>query len=112
MRKQIQFAIAGAALLTLAACGQAVPDDKAAYVGEWRASNMSLQITKDGSVHYKRVDGNSTKSIDAPLRRFEGDNFVVGIPFLSSTFQVSKPPHQEGGAWKMTVDGVELTRAS
>jgi hypothetical protein len=23
---------------------------------------------------------------------------------------ISKPPHREGGKWKMTVDGVELTR--
>jgi hypothetical protein len=45
------------------------------------------------------------------LRRFEGDNFVVGLPLLSTTFQVSKPPYEEAGRWKMIVDGVELTRA-
>jgi hypothetical protein len=44
------------------------------------------------------------------LRRFEGDHFVVGIAFLSTTFEVSTPPHQEAGTWKMVVDGVELTR--
>ena len=36
--------------------------------------------------------------------------YLVGIPFLSPTFQVPQPPHQEAGAWKMVVDGVELTR--
>jgi hypothetical protein len=100
-----------ATLLTLAACGQPVPNDKASYVGEWKSQAMSLQLTQDGSVHYKRVKGSTTTSIDAPLRRFEGDNFVVGIPFMSTTFEVSKPPHQEAGVWKMMVDGVELTRA-
>jgi len=110
MTKQIRFVVPLGALLMLSACGQPVPDDKAAYVGEWRAKEMSLLLTKDGSVKYKRINGGVTKSIDAGLRRFEGDNFVVGIPYITTTFEVSKPPHQEAGAWKMTVDGVELTR--
>jgi hypothetical protein len=110
MRKQIPFVVLLAALLILSACGQPVPDDKAAYVGEWRAQNMNLQLTKDGTVHYKRVRGSATTTIDGPLRRFEGDNLVVGIPFISTTFEVSKPPYQDAGTWKMVVDGVELTR--
>ncbi|WFU37681.1 hypothetical protein QA640_24775 [Bradyrhizobium sp. CB82] len=110
MGKKVRFVIAIAAMLTLSACGQAVPNDKAAYVGEWKAQTMSLLLTQDGSIRYKRVRGNTTTSINAPLRRFEGDNFVVGIPFISSTFEVSKPPYQEAGTWKMVVDGVELTR--
>jgi len=57
-----------------------------------------------------RAGANTTPSINAPLRRFEGDRFVVGIAFLSTTFEVSTPPHQEAGTWKMVVDGVELTR--
>ena len=112
MRKQLPLMVAAlAAPLILSGCGQSVPDDKAAYVGAWHAQGMDLTLTKDGKINYKRVSGNSSKSIDGPLRRFEGDNFVVGIPFISTTFVVSKPPHQEAGAWKMTVDGVELTRA-
>jgi hypothetical protein len=99
------------ALLTLSACGQPVPQQKAAYVGEWRAQTMSLTLTQEGRVLYKRVKGSATTSIDAPLRRFEGDNFVVGIPFLSTTFEVSKPPYEEAGTWKMVVDSVELSRA-
>jgi hypothetical protein len=99
-----------AAVLILSACAQPVPEDKAAYVGEWRAQTMSLLVTQDGTVVYKRIKGGVTTSIDAPLRRFEGDNFVVGIPLISTTFEVSKPPYQEAGTWKMVVDGVELTR--
>ena len=72
---------------------------------------MSLTLMQDGTVRYKRVKGSTTTSIDGPLRRFEGDNFVVGIPFISTTFEVSKPPYQEAGTWKMVVDGVELVRA-
>jgi hypothetical protein len=111
MRKQIPLAVLAAALPILAACGEPVPDDKAAYVGDWLAPAMTLQLTKDGTIHYKRTQGNTTTSIDGPLRRFEGDNFIVGIPFFSATFVVSSPPHQEAGKWKMVVDGVELTRS-
>jgi len=96
--------------LILSACAQPVPQDKAAYVGEWRGQAMSLQLTQDGTVHYRRVKGSTTTTINAPLRRFEGDSFVVGIPFVETTFEVSKPPYQEAGTWKMVVDGVELTR--
>jgi hypothetical protein len=94
----------------LAACGKPVPQEKAAYVGEWRAPAMVLLITQDGSVSYKRMEGGASKSIDAPLKAFEGNNFVVGIGPLSTTFAVSVPPHRDGTMWKMTVDGVELTR--
>jgi hypothetical protein len=111
MRRQIRSVVLVAALLILAACGQPVPEDKAAYVGDWRAPTMSLRLMQDGRVLYKRTEGVATTSIDAPLRRFEGDNFVVGVPFISTTFEVSKPPYQEAGIWKMVVDGVELTRA-
>jgi hypothetical protein len=50
------------------------------------------------------------KPSKGPLNGFEGNNVVVGIGPISTTFMVSVPPHQEGGDWKMTVDGVELTR--
>jgi hypothetical protein len=110
MRKHISLMALTAMLPVLSACGQPVPEDKAPYVGDWHAQSMSLLVSKDGTVHYKRVKGNTTTSIDGPIRRFEGDNFVVGIPFISTTFEVSQPPHQEAGTWKMVVDGVELTR--
>ena len=109
MRKQAPLVLM-LALLLLTACGQPVPQDKAAYVGEWRGQSMSLTLRQDGRVLYKRVKGSTTTSIDGPLRRFEGDNFVVGIPFIETTFEVSKPPYEEAGTWKMVVDGVEVTR--
>jgi len=109
MTKRTPFVIVPA-LLLLAACGQPVPQEKAAYVGEWRSKTMALLLTQDGTVAYKRVKGGSTTSLNGPLRRFEGDNFVVGVPILNTTFEVSRPPYEEAGAWKMVVDGVELTR--
>jgi hypothetical protein len=110
MKGRVQLVVLSAAMLALSACGKAVPPDKSAYIGEWRAQAMALLVTQDGSVAYKRIKGGVTTSVNAPLRRFEGDNFVVGLPLVSTTFEVSKPPYEEAGRWKMVVDGVELTR--
>ena len=94
----------------LSACGQPIPPEKAAYVGDWRGTGMELSIDQDGSVEYTRVQGGGRKSINMPLKEFQGDNFVVGVGLLSTTFLVSPPPHKVGTDWKMTVDGVELTK--
>ncbi len=96
--------------LLLAACASPVPPEKSAYVGQWEAPGMSLLITQGGQVVYWRKKGNSTSEINAPLKKFDGDNFVVGVGLWTTTFVVSKPPREESGRWKMTVDGVELTR--
>jgi hypothetical protein len=96
----------------LAACSQPVPPAKAAYVGEWRAEKVQLVIRADGYVQYERRSANGRTTINAPIQRFDGDNFVVGVGFVRTTFVVSRPPHREGTRWKMTVDGVELERIS
>jgi len=110
MRFNVLLIVLLTSTVVLSACGKAVPPEKAAYVGEWRAQTMALLVTQDGTVAYKRLKGGMTTSVNAPLRRFEGDNFVVGLPLISTTFEVSKPPYEEAGRWKMVVDGVELTR--
>lgn len=101
---------AWAAALVLAACGQPVPPDKSAYVGRWESPQMSLLITPDGNVRYKRVEGSTSKSVNGPLKGFKGNDFEVGIGPLTTTFVVTAPPRQDGGATRMTVDGIELTR--
>jgi hypothetical protein len=95
----------------LAACGKPVPADKSAYVGRWEGPGMALSISADGHVDYKRVKGATSSSISAPLQGFHGDSFDVGLGPMSTTFKVTSPPHQDGGATKMTVDGVELVKA-
>lgn len=96
----------------LAACGIAVPDDKVYYVGEWRAADMSLRISRDGRVEYRRTQGKSKTSIEGPLQSFDGDDFTVGISFMTTSFDVSAPPHEDNGEWNMTVDGVRLKRVT
>ena len=99
-----------ALLSSLMGCSKSVTKEKSAYVGEWQDKTMYLLIAQDGSVKYKRVKDGGTTSINAPLQGFVGDNFEVGVGPMKTTFVVSKPPHREGDAWKMNVDGVELTK--
>lgn len=112
MRRAAALVILALAAL-LAGCSEPIPRDKSAYAGDWRSKEMRLLITPDGRCEYqrRRAGGGST-SIEAPIRRFEGDNFVVGFGVFTTTFVVSQPPRLVGGQWKMTVDGVELTRFS
>lgn len=98
--------------LALTGCGKPVPPEKSSYVGEWQEKAMYLVITQDGSVNYKRLNGGVTTSVSGPLKGFQGDNFEVGVGPMSTTFVVSRQPYQEGGQWKMVVDGVVLTRTA
>lgn len=107
--KQVAMLILAWALF---GCGQPVPPDKAAYVGEWQDKTMYLLITQDGSVRYKRLKGGATVSVEGPLKKFTGSDFDVGIGPMTTTFIVSKPPYQDGDKWKMVVDEVELVRTS
>jgi hypothetical protein len=102
--------MAGLLASLLVACAKPLPEGKTTYAGEWQGGPISLVITSEGRAVYNRREGNMSKSIDAPIKEFKGDNFVVGVGFMSTEFVVSAPPHEEEGAWKMTVDGIELTR--
>ena len=99
-----------AVALLLAACAEPIPPEKIGYAGEWRAPNVILVITPDGHVRYRREEGNSKVTIDMPIQRFEGDDFVVGVGPFNTKFVVSKPPHVVDGQYRMVVDGRELTR--
>ncbi len=105
-----RFLVAALLLILLAACGIDVPPEKSAYVGQWEADGMTLLISRDGRVSYQRFRKGASTRINAPLKAFHGDDFDVGIGPMTTTFQVSSPPRETEGVWKMTVDGVELTR--
>lgn len=101
-----------ALLVSLLGCGNPVPPEKAAYVGEWRAENMYLVITQKGSIQYQRLKGGTTVSLNGPLKGFDGDNIQLGIGSLATTFVVSKPPHQIDDQWVMVVDDTTLIKNS
>ncbi|MER2497388.1 lipoprotein [Vibrio neptunius] len=98
------------ALLALAGCSKPLPEEKLSYVGEWQSAEMYLLILADGTVAYERLKSGGTTSINASIKEFVGDDFVVGFSFLTTTFVVSKPPQLIEGQWLMEVDGVTLVK--
>jgi hypothetical protein len=98
--------------MLLVSCGNPLPEDKLTYVGDWHSKEMDLLILSDGTVAYKRLKNGGSTSINGPIRKFEGSNFVVGVWFFKTTFEVSEPPIETNGNWHMIVDGVRLTKAS
>ncbi len=110
-RAQLLRALFAAMLaLLLAGCGKPLPADRVQYVGEWQGPEMYLLITREGTVKYKRGQSATTASFSVPLKTFHGDSFEVGVGPMTTVFNVSQPPQEVFGKWKMTVDGVELTR--
>ena len=115
MKQPIKTLIIFIALVATYSCGMKgikVPPDKQDYVGVWKSEEMKLLISASGRVEYERHSGGSKKSISAPIQKFEGNNFVVGAFGINTTFVVSSTPHKDStGLCKITVDGVELTKA-
>lgn len=101
-----------AVFLMINCSGAPLPPDKTNYAGMWESAVMTIAITADGRVDYKRWDGGSNRSISAPIRSYQGDDFEVGVPFFSTVFKVNKTPYiAEGtGKWRMVIDGVELVK--
>jgi hypothetical protein len=95
-------------LLLLTACSEPLPQDKLDYAGHWQGQGMELTIEADGAVSYQRREGAKSTTINAPLKHFKGDDFIVGIGPFDTTFVVSQPPQMTAEGWRMTVDGVEL----
>jgi hypothetical protein len=89
-----------------------VPEEKKAYVGTWEGVGFHLTIQEDGGIDYRRVKGKSATTVTGPLKSFKGDDFVVGVLFITTTFEVQHPPYMEGDDWFMVVDGVELKKVA
>jgi len=98
------------ACLWLVACAKPVPVDYANYVGHWRGEGTLLVIRADGHADYERVTDTGRVSIEGSSHSFTERGFKIGLGLLSADFEVSRPPQRIDGRWRMTVDGVELTR--
>ena len=87
---------------------QSLPPDKMDYEGHWEATGMKLIITRDGMLSYEKLGEGGNTSINGPILEFEGDDIVVGVWKLTTTFEVQEPPHKEGDQWVMVVDDTKL----
>jgi hypothetical protein len=74
-----------------------------AYVGEWQAQGNVLTLNSDGSGDFK----GGGVSVEGPARMDpKTGSLKIGLLGISKTFHVDQPPHQEGDATVMTLDGV------
>ena len=89
-----------------------VPEEKKFYIGTWEGVGFHLTITDNGGVDYRRVKGKRSTKISGPLKNFRGDDFIVGVLFLTTTFEVHRPPYLDGDDWYMVIDGVELRKVA
>jgi hypothetical protein len=91
---------------------EALAGPKKDYVGHWHSkSGSTLDIYPDGAMRFEKdEDGDGVKEkTEAPIAAFNGDDFEVKALVVITT-HVTEPPHQVGGKWQMTADGVHLTR--
>ena len=79
------------------------------FVGVWKGRGMNLIIDSSGVVKYDRKKSSISK-ISAGITDFQKDHFTVGFMGITTTFKINKAPYEDGGVWKMKIDGVELTR--
>jgi hypothetical protein len=110
MKTALRMVLGMAVVLGFASCSKPLPADKSNYAGEWRSPEMRLVITPGGRVDYERRASGGSKSVQAPIQKFEGNDFVAGLGPVNTRFVVARPPTLINGAWTMTVDGVELTK--
>ncbi len=96
--------------LLLAGCSKPLPDSKQNYAGDWQSKEMRLLILADGTVAYRRSRNGATTSVNGPIKEFVNGDLIVGVLFLTTTFEVTEAPHEVDGKWQMVVDGVRLTR--
>ncbi len=86
--------------------------DKAAadLAGHWAGGGIDLVIEPGGGAVYKKERGGSKTTLTGKLGKVTDTSFDITVIAISTTFKLDKRPHQEGGVWKMTVDGTELTK--
>jgi hypothetical protein len=90
--------------------GGVIPSDRGEYAGARTAPNHILTIDASGNIHYERHEGGTNVTLDVPIRKFTGDDFLAGALFWTTTFHVTAPPHREGDVWRTTSDDGTYSR--
>ncbi len=87
----------------------AITSTRSEYAGEWEGGGVTLSVGRN--ISFAQSSGGATNlTYSGPLDHFDGDDIVMNIMIGKFTLAVQKPPANVGGVWKMTVNGVEVTR--
>jgi uncharacterized membrane protein YhaH (DUF805 family) len=81
---------------------------KSDFVGLWQGEHTALRVDNVGNALFFHIDGNSSVRATGPLRVLDDSHISIGMGANSAVLNVTEPPHMEGQAVKMTLDGVEL----
>lgn len=85
--------------------------EKKPYVGEWAGNQGStLKIYPNSVVDYRSERDGGSKSIKGGVLQIREDVLHIKFLVFSISFNIDKPPHQEDGTWRMTLDGEEFTK--
>ena len=95
-----------------------IPQEKSTYIGMWEGNlhneSMYLLIRADGSISYKRQSKDNglthSTSINAAIKEFKGDNFIVGFLTWNTEFIVTQVPTEVNGTWTIVVDDFKLIK--
>lgn len=91
--------------------GEPVPEDKSEFVGYWSAGDGSyVQIQKNGDCKYKWIEGNTTTELTSGGASFEDGKFLCSFLVFDGPFSIDEAPHEEGGTWRMKLEGKELEK--
>lgn len=107
-RSRLLFLAPLAIACALAGCSSRLPSGMEPYAGVWRSERMTLSIASDGRLFYSRQSGRGSVRIEAPVQSFDGQGFSAGLLFLSTRFQIDRPPFERDGRRFVVIDGVEL----
>jgi hypothetical protein len=89
---------------------EALAGPKKDYVGSWKSKRGStLDIAETGEMRLNVDEGGGKETLTAPIARFKGDDMEVHM-IVTVTIAVAKPPHQEGGTWRMRAKGIDFER--
>ena len=87
------------------------PERLKLLVGYWQGNGMTLNISADGSVSYKYLQGGTSKSIEGGrVIATTPSSFTVQVLLIDSTFAVNRWAFKDGEKTKMVVDDIELTK--
>lgn len=87
-------------------------EDQKKYIWNWKWDWITLIISDNAYIDYKKQKNSVSTSISGPITEFNDNNFKASILFINSTFNIDKKPFQEWNLWKMTVDWNELSRVT
>jgi uncharacterized membrane protein YhaH (DUF805 family) len=80
--------------------------------GAWKGENMSFRVNDFGDGEFAALEGGNSITSTGPVRILDGRHIAVGLGANAYVLNVTAPPHRAGGVARMSINGVELTKAN